>query len=171
MKANAMIKKHFLVLLSVSLVALSTCPALSVQDTVSEADSVIGLWLTDEGKAVVEISRCEETFCGRIVWLRDPLKEGKPVVDDKNPDETLKGRPVLGMLLVYDFVYDEENVWTGGTVYDPESGDEYSAKMTLVGKAKLELRGYVLIPLFGRTETWTRVEELPDAGMQPAPTD
>jgi uncharacterized protein (DUF2147 family) len=166
-----MIRNRLAVLLSVSLATASICPEVTGQDVLPEADGVIGLWLTTEGKAVVEISRCEETYCGRIVWVRDSLKEGKPVVDDKNPDETLKNRPVLGMEMLYDFVYDEDNVWTDGTIYDPESGDEYSAKMTLVSEATMELRGYVLLPLFGRTETWTRVEELPEAGVQPPSTE
>ena len=164
-----MIKGRLVLLLSVSLLATSLSTGLSVQGTIPEADAVVGTWLTVEGKAIVEIFKCEETYCGRIVWLRDPLKEGKPVVDDKNPDEKLRDRPVLGMLLLYEFVYDEDNVWTGGTIYDPESGDEYSAKMTLVEDVELELRGYVLIPLFGRTETWTRIEGLPDSEIQSEP--
>lgn len=44
----------------------------------------------------------------------------------------------------------------GGKVYDPESGNEYKAKMTLVDNKTLKLRGYILIPLLGRTEVWTR---------------
>ncbi|MGB5872963.1 MAG: DUF2147 domain-containing protein [Bacteroidota bacterium] len=164
-----MIKEHLVLLLSVSLLATSLSPGLSDQDTAPEADAAVGTWLTVEGKAIVEIFKCEETYCGRIVWLRDPLKEGKPVVDDKNPDEKLRARPVLGMMLLWEFVYDEDNVWTGGTIYDPESGDEYSARMTLVGDAELELRGYVLIPLFGRTETWTWIEGLPDSEIQVEP--
>jgi len=164
-------KERAAVVLSLPLVAMGFCAGLVAQGTVPGADAVVGTWRTAEGKAIVEIYTCEETYCGRIVWLRDPIKEGKPVLDDKNPDEKLRERPVLGMVLLKDFVYDGDDVWTGGTIYDPESGDEYSAKMTLVGDAELELRGYVLIPLFGRTETWIRVEGLPDAEHRPAPAE
>lgn len=90
------------------------------------------------------------------MWLKEPLKDGKPAVDDKNPDETKRARPVLGLVIVRDFVYDGDNVWTDGKVYDPESGNDYSGKMTLEDPSTLTLRGYVLIPLFGRSETWSR---------------
>ena len=166
-----MMRERFAALLSLPLVTVSLFVRGSAQEVVPEADAVVGTWRTSEGKAIVEIFKCEESYCGRIVWLREPLKEGKPVLDDKNPDETLRERPVLGMVLLHGFVYDEDYLWTGGTVYDPESGDAYSARMTLVGEEELELRGYVLIPLFGRTETWTRVEGLPDPEDQPAYTD
>jgi uncharacterized protein (DUF2147 family) len=49
----------------------------------------------------------------------------------------------------------------GGRVYDPESGKDYKGKLHLVDEKTLDLRGYVLIPLFGRTETWTRVLDVP----------
>jgi uncharacterized protein (DUF2147 family) len=49
--------------------------------------------------------------------------------------------------------------WNVGKLYDPKSGKEYKGRAKLEGENKLVLRGYVLIPLFGRSETWTRAEE------------
>jgi len=126
------------------------------QPAPAEEDGILGLWQTADGKACVEIARCGEKYCGKIVWLKEPLKDGKPVVDDKNPEEAKRARPVLGLAILRDFEYDGDNVWTGGKVYDPESGNDYSAKMTLEEPSLLDLRGYVLVPLFGRTSTWTR---------------
>ena len=60
--------------------------------------------------------------------------------------------------MLYGFVYDGDDVWVDGRVYDPEGGDEYRGKLRLVDNNTMDLRGYVMIPLFGRTETWTRVE-------------
>jgi uncharacterized protein (DUF2147 family) len=122
-----------------------------------ESDAVLGEWVTAEGESRIAIFKCDSvTYCGKIVWLRDPLKEGKPVVDDKNPDESLRDQPVLGMVLLRGFTYAGDRVWSGGKIYDPKSGNDYSAKMTMVDDQNLDLRGYVLIPLFGRTEKWTR---------------
>jgi len=151
--------KRLLTLAALALLA----PAASVlaQEVAREADAILGVWLTADGKARVEISRQEEKYNGRIIWLKEPVKNGKVVVDDKNPDEKLRDRPVLGISLMRDFVYDEENVWVGGRVYDPESGNDYKGKIHLVDEKTLDLRGYVLIPLFGRTETWTRVLDVP----------
>jgi uncharacterized protein (DUF2147 family) len=123
----------------------------------SDRERILGTWLTAGGESKVEIYRCDSvTFCGKIIWLRDPLKEGKPVTDDKNPEDSLKSRPVLGLQILRGFTYAGDRLWSGGKIYDPKSGNDYSAKMTLVDEQNLDLRGYVVIPLFGRTEKWTR---------------
>jgi uncharacterized protein (DUF2147 family) len=131
------------------------------QEGVSEQDRITGTWITAEGKAHVTITKCGEAYCGSITWLKEPLKSGKPVLDDKNPDEQLRSRPILGMQFMRGFLYDGEGEWTGGRVYDAESGDEYRAKLKLVDRDTMELRGYIMIPLFGRTETWKRLESEP----------
>ena len=123
----------------------------------SDRERILGTWLTAGGESKVEIYRCDSvTFCGKIIWLRDPLKEGKPVTDDKNPEDSLKSRPVLGLQILRGFTYAGDRLWSGGKIYDPKSGNDYSAKITLVDEQNLDLRGYVVIPLFGRTEKWTR---------------
>jgi uncharacterized protein (DUF2147 family) len=55
------------------------------------------------------------------------------------------------------FEYAEGYSWVGGKLYDPKSGMTYSGKMTLVSSDRLELRGYVIFSLFGRTSSWSRV--------------
>jgi uncharacterized protein (DUF2147 family) len=120
------------------------------------ADAILGEWVTTNGKARVEIFRRGGEYCGKINWLREPEKEGKPVVDDKNPDERLRAQPVLGLEILHGFSFDGENLWTGGRIYDPENGNDYSARMTMTDSVTVELRGYVLLPMFGRTETWKR---------------
>ncbi len=141
----------------VFLVALAIAPVAFSQEPESASIRIRGNWLTAEGESKIEIYRCDSvTLCGKIVWLRDPLKNGKPVVDDKNPEDTLRTRPVMGLELLRGFTYAGDGVWSGGKIYDPKSGNDYSAKMTLVDSTNLDLRGYVVIPLFGRTERWTR---------------
>ncbi len=122
-----------------------------------DRDGILGAWLTAGGESKVEIYRCDSvTYCGKITWLRDPLKEGNPVIDDKNPEDSLKSRPVLGLQILRGFTYAGDRLWSGGKIYDPKSGNDYSAKMTLVDEQNMDLRGFVMIPLFGRTEKWTR---------------
>ena len=143
------------------LCAITWSSAALAQNTPREEDAIVGTWLTADGKARIQISRTDAIYWGKIVWLREPLKEGKPVVDTKNPDEKLQSQPVLGMTLMRGFEYDGDHVWSGGKVYDPDSGNDYSGKITLVNDSTLDLRGYVLVPLFGRTETWTRLHDPP----------
>lgn len=130
--------------------------ALGVAQQAQGGDAILGDWLTAEGKAKVRITRCDSLYCGTIVWLKEPMKEGKEVVDDKNPDPSRHSQKVLGMTILWGFEYDGDDEWTGGKVYDPENGSTYSGKMVLKDTATLKLRGYVLIPLLGRSEIWTR---------------
>ena len=134
-------------------------------------DGVLGTWVTADGKAHVEITRQGDVYNGSIVWLKEPLypaddksSPGQPKVDRKNPDASLQTRPIIGLPLVQGFKYAGDNVWSDGTIYDPDSGKLYSCKMTLMMDGSLRVRGYVGISLFGRTEIWTRLA--PEAAPQ-----
>jgi uncharacterized protein (DUF2147 family) len=60
------------------------------------------------------------------------------------------------MEFLSDFVFDGDDEWVDGKVYDPESGNTYSCKMWLED-GNLKLKGYVGISLIGRTETLEKV--------------
>jgi uncharacterized protein (DUF2147 family) len=123
-----------------------------------KADAIIGKWLNPSGEGQVEIYKKGDKYFGKLAWIKVPNDaSGKPKTDVKNPDEALRTRPELGLELLKDFTFNGEDVYEGGTIYDPKSGKTYSCKMTINGK-KLKIRGYVGISLFGRTEEWTRVE-------------
>lgn len=120
------------------------------------ADSLIGQWYTEEERSVVEISRCGDLYCGKIIWLKYPKDDtGKDKVDVHNPDEVLKNRPLLGLQILKDFKYKGANEWADGKIYDPKNGKTYSCKMTLEGNT-LKVRGFVGFSLLGRTAIWTK---------------
>ncbi len=49
--------------------------------------------------------------------------------------------------------------YTGGEILDPDNGKVYRSKMTLIdGGKKLNVRGYVGMPMFGRSQVWVRQE-------------
>ncbi len=144
---------YFLAALLVA--ACTTQRSFAQSPTAPEADRVLGVWLTEEGTSKVEIYKCGEQYCGKIVWLQEPERDGKPRVDDKNPEERLRTQPLMGLVILRGFAYDDGD-WTGGKIYDPKSGNDYTAKMKLEDENTLKLRGYVLVPLFGRTTTWKR---------------
>lgn len=137
---------------------LSAAPPAWSQQTPLEGDRILGEWLTADAKARIALYRTDDRYFGKIVWLKEPEKNGRPAVDDQNSDERLRSRPILGMEMVYGFVYDGDDLWVDGRVYDPEGGGEYRGKLRLVNENTMELRGYILIPLLGRTETWTRTK-------------
>lgn len=122
-------------------------------------DSILGEWYTTDKGAKVQIYECDGgKLCGKIVWLADPNDEnGKPKTDINNPEESNHKKPIIGLNVLHGFEKDDDNVWDEGKIYDPENGKTYSCKMTLEGDV-LEVRGYVGVPMFGRTETWSRVK-------------
>ncbi|MDY0335364.1 MAG: DUF2147 domain-containing protein, partial [Bacteroidales bacterium] len=77
-----------------------------------------------------------------------------------NPDTTLQKRPLMGLQLLSGFVFDGDDEWESGKIYDPKSGKTYSCYMEFTDKSKnkLKVRGYIGISLLGRTTYWTRVE-------------
>jgi uncharacterized protein (DUF2147 family) len=123
-----------------------------------EADAILGDWLTENGRARVRIQKTKSgKYVGTIVWLKEPLNEqGQPKVDKNNPDETKRTRPILSMRNLNGMGHEGEQVWSGGTIYDPESGNDYGCTMKLLDPKTLEVRGYVGVSLFGRTSVWTR---------------
>ncbi|GGY78249.1 DUF2147 domain-containing protein [Marinobacter zhanjiangensis] len=119
-----------------------------------------GLWNTEDDSAQVQLESCGNALCGRIVWLEEPLDDnGGPKTDTENPEPELRDRPIEGLKIVWG-LQDSGNgeTWEDGKVYDPQSGKTYNAKVSLEDQETLELRGYVGVPLFGRTSTWTRAE-------------
>ncbi len=121
------------------------------------AADVFGFWLTESKKAVVQITPCGQSACGNVVWLAEPNDEaGKPKIDKNNPDAALQSRALCGMAMIGDFSNDGNGEWSSGFIYDPEGGDLYKSKMRLTEEGNLYVRGYVGIPLLGKSQVWTR---------------
>jgi len=124
----------------------------------TKPDKLEGLWYNDIKSAKVEITKgADGKFYGKVVWLKEPLKNGKPKVDELNEDPKLRSRPRLGLQLLNGFVKDGDNKYDDGTIYDPLNGKTYSCKITYKGNT-LDIRGYIGISLFGRTTVWSRAE-------------
>ena len=74
--------------------------------------------------------------------------------DDNNPEESLRQRTLVGIDMFSDYQY-QGGQWQG-SIYDPESGNTYQSKMKLK-KGNLEIRGYIGMPMFGRTAVFRPV--------------
>jgi uncharacterized protein (DUF2147 family) len=132
----------------------------------SAADAITGVWEVEEGDGHIEIYRCGEKYCGSIVWLKEPLypaddkgkMPGKPLVDRENPKKELKGRPLIGLRMMEGYTFRGNNLWEDGRIYNNENGKTYSSRISLKSRDRLELRGYIGIPLLGGSTVWRRIK-------------
>jgi uncharacterized protein (DUF2147 family) len=118
-----------------------------------------GKWFNQEKSAHIEIYKgVGGKLAGRIVWLKEPNDEaGKPKTDPLNPNEKLRSRSRLGMVVLSGLkASSTANYWDGGTIYDPKSGKTYSLNMTAMPDGTLKLRGYMGVSLLGKTQVWTK---------------
>lgn len=116
-------------------------------------DVIIGEWTNEQKDAKFQIFKKDNTYYGKILW-----GTGKETKDVNNPDAKLRNREVVGLVMLNDFVFDGNKTWNEGTIYDPREGKTYSCKITLNDKNTINVRGYVGISMFGRTEVWTRIK-------------
>lgn len=125
-----------------------------------DADDIVGVWEPGHGKARVKIDNIDGKYYGRIVWLKEPNDPdtGKPKTDANNPDESMKNVPLRGYRILKDFEYKGKGEWTEGTIYDPESGNTYSSIITWKDENTLDIRGFVGVKTFGRSDTWRRLK-------------
>lgn len=138
---------------------------LAVTPGFAAADDILGVWLDTGKDARIQIFKCGDKYCGKIVWLIEPKyppnspygPSGQDKVDRSNPDPAMRKAPLFGLQMMRDFQYDGAGTWRNGLVYDPDNGKTYAARMAMSSPTQLNLRGYIGFSIFGRTEVWTRV--------------
>jgi len=122
-----------------------------------------GLWRTidDDGKtekSTVRITIADGVLSGKVERITDPAKAAEKCVEC---DDARKDKPIVGMTIISDVKPDpdEAGTWKGGEILDPAKGKTYKVRIkTVDGGKKLEVRGYIGSPTFGRSQTWIRAE-------------
>ncbi|MGF1454036.1 MAG: DUF2147 domain-containing protein [Alphaproteobacteria bacterium] len=109
----------------------------SVASSKDPREAVVGRWMTEGGRAIVEIEPCtagSESLCGRIVW-------------------TWKRPEVMGHQVLSGFEWDGEH-WTGGRLFEPNATRGYRGRLELTDEVYLKVKGCLF--LICRGETWFR---------------
>jgi uncharacterized protein (DUF2147 family) len=119
----------------------------------------VGNWLTEDHDGVIAIEPCGEALCGRIVGMDEPLDNGVPRKD-------VIGRPKCGLTILDHATADGPGKWAG-EIYNPDDGKSWNSEFFAAVDGTLHFRGYVLTPLFGETQIWTRWDGAlhPDCSM------
>lgn len=124
----------------------------------------VGLWKTIDDKtktekSLIRITESGGVLTGKIEKLLDPAAKQDAVCDLCTDD--LKDKPLIGIPLMRGVKQDENDkeIWGGGTITDVKEGKTYKVRLKPIeGGTKLEVRGYVGVPMLGRTQTWIRME-------------
>lgn len=134
------------------LVVLSALVLAAQAHASGVSPGVVGLWKTPREGGLIRIEACGAAICGRIT---DSPPAGAPVQKDvRNPDPTLRNRPIDG-LVIMKLKSIGPGRWGNGVIYNPDDGKTYMASMDLTDDGRLRLKGCIVAPLC-RTQTWTR---------------
>jgi uncharacterized protein (DUF2147 family) len=112
----------------------------------AEASGVNGTWMIRD--LVLNIFDCQNTVCGRIVWVNDP---------NRRPSQ-------CGKTIVWGLASEGSSKWTNGSILDPDNGKTYKLSASLEPDGMLRAHIYKGLPLFGKTEVLKRVDPQSLAG-------
>lgn len=128
----------------------------------AQSTSPIGLWKsiddrTGKPTAIIRITEIEGRFQGRIEKVfPEPGESANPVCSECKGE--LRDQPVVGMTILTELRHIGDE-YTEGQILDPDSGKLYRCTARLLdGGNRLNIRGYIGIPLLGRTQVWLREE-------------
>jgi uncharacterized protein (DUF2147 family) len=134
--------------------------AASAAHAAVPSDYPTSVWVNAEEGWVVETRPCDSGLCGYLVGYRVTHPDDPDYVarDTHNPDPAKRGQALCGLMLMGGFNPSKRvpGKWEDGWIYDPDTGETYSGTVTVVDADTVKLRGYVGIPLFGRTMTLRR---------------
>jgi uncharacterized protein (DUF2147 family) len=132
-------------------------PAVRAQQLTPKLQNAIGHWQVIESNGTlggqVETYLENGKLFGRVTQVR-PGRKNTDVCDKCSGE--YKNHLILGLVILRNFQAEGDD-WVDGTAVDPENGKEYKGKVWAVGNDTLQMRGFIGISLFGRTETWKRM--------------
>lgn len=129
----------------------------------ADMDSPTGLWKTIDDKtgkerSFVRITENNGVYQGQIEKLFNRQPDDDPDGLCRKCDGERKDKPLVGMTILWGLKKAGEQ-YAGGEILDPKNGKVYRAQIKVIqGGKKLEVRGYIGVSLFGRSQTWMREE-------------
>lgn len=123
------------------------------------SQDISGIWYNEEKTSKIEVYKTQaNTYVGKIIWLKEPDRDGKPKTDINNPKTDKRDVPLIGLFVLRGFEKKSESKYEGGTIYDPKTGKTYDCTITVKSINELALRGYIGISMIGRNTTWTKTK-------------
>jgi len=143
---------------------ISLCAFLFVIAPAFAAENIspVGYWKTiddvsGQTKSIVQVTELpNKLLIGKVTKLFNP---SKTICSDCQGER--KDKPILGMIVMEDLKKDTTpGLWSNGNIIDPKNGKQYHCNIQVMSHGeKLKVRGYVGVPLFGRSQTWLRATD------------
>ncbi len=128
----------------------------------AQSVSPVGYWktiddVTGTPRSIVQIWDSNGQIQGRLVRIN--FRQGEYPTDlCVKCAPPLNTQRILGMTILWGMTYVGNNTWSNGQILDPKIGKVYRCKIYLSQDGKsMEVRGYIGISLFGRSQNWYRV--------------
>ena len=124
-------------------------------------NSPVGLWktiddATNKPRSLIRISDKNGELIATIEKGLLPTDSPNDVCEQCTGER--KNKPLIGMVIM-DGMKAKGDVYEGGHIVDPDNGEIYKCKIKLDATGnKLEVRGFIGVSLFGRSQIWMREE-------------
>jgi uncharacterized protein (DUF2147 family) len=130
---------------------LVAAAVLAASSALAQPAPHLGRWVTESGNLEVEIAPCGEALCGTVVKVL-ANRSMSAAVEEMKPADT---RPALGMVILSGLKPAGDGELRG-EIYNRENAKTYSASVSFAQPDQLLVRGYVGLPVFGKTQVWRR---------------
>lgn len=128
----------------------------------NNSNAILGKWESFDKNLIVDVYKQDNAFKAKIVWFHDDDDTITPIeqkLDIQNPDKTLRNRKIIGSDVLSGLIYNpRQDKWVNGRIYDATSGRTWDATVWLVDAQTLNVRGFYLIRLFGKTMSFFKVQ-------------
>lgn len=128
----------------------------------AKAESIVGNYDVKHGgfQSKVRISKASDgSYMAQIYWVENPNDPatGKKILDERNPDKSLRNVPCDQIVLVRGLKYNaKKECWDGGKIYDPTRGINANASAEFAPDGRLKIRGSLMG--FGETVYWDKAK-------------
>lgn len=153
-------KMKRILLAMMALMAL-VCPAAAQNALNDKADNIVGAYSGKQGDdrfKVKIVKLTDGSYRGQVVWMEhDRDKNGNKLLDDKNPDKSLRSTPADRIVLFSGLKYNaKKHHWSDTKIYDPQRGIQAKVTIEFTDDGRLRVKGTVLG--IGESVYWQKIQ-------------
>ena len=121
------------VFIAITVAMLALTPSASANQA---SRSIVGEWSPPNMDAVIRIKYCGQNLCANLVRHSYAALTDRDV---KNPSESLRRRPLIGLRILDNLRMSGEKKWRDGALYDPRTGRTYWSKLKVLDTNRLKI--------------------------------